>query len=29
MRTYRVSRVPELDELGETFDRPADFDLAR
>ncbi|NKQ57469.1 YafY family transcriptional regulator [Amycolatopsis sp. K13G38] len=27
-RTYRVSRVLELEELDETFERPADFDLA-
>ncbi|WP_456300009.1 helix-turn-helix transcriptional regulator [Saccharomonospora glauca] len=28
VRTYRVSRVDALVELGETFDRPDDFDLA-
>ncbi|WP_216214331.1 helix-turn-helix transcriptional regulator [Amycolatopsis aidingensis] len=28
-RTYRVSRMLELTDLGERFDRPADFDLAR
>lgn len=28
-RTYRVSRVQRLEVTGETFDRPADFDLAR
>jgi predicted DNA-binding transcriptional regulator YafY len=28
-RTYRVSRVRELQALGETFERPEDFDLAR
>ncbi|MFD5829526.1 helix-turn-helix transcriptional regulator [Lentzea sp. NPDC060358] len=28
-RTYRVSRVLELHPTGGTFDRPADFDLAR
>lgn len=27
-RTYRVSRIEELTDLGETFERPADFDLA-
>ncbi|HVV10746.1 YafY family protein [Amycolatopsis sp.] len=27
-RTYRVSRILELEELGETFERPAEFDLA-
>ncbi|WP_199444278.1 helix-turn-helix transcriptional regulator [Umezawaea beigongshangensis] len=28
VRTYRVSRVLELEELAETFERPAGFDLA-
>jgi predicted DNA-binding transcriptional regulator YafY len=28
-RTYRVSRVKELHALGDTFERPRDFDLAR
>ncbi|MGZ3143574.1 helix-turn-helix transcriptional regulator [Lentzea chajnantorensis] len=28
LRTYRVSRVLELEVLDETFDRPDDFDLA-
>lgn len=27
-RTYRVSRIRSADLLGETFERPADFDLA-
>jgi predicted DNA-binding transcriptional regulator YafY len=27
-RTYRVSRISELRELDETFERPGDFDLA-
>jgi predicted DNA-binding transcriptional regulator YafY len=27
-RTYRVSRIVELNELDEEFERPADFDLA-
>ena len=27
-RTYRVSEILDLRELAETFDRPADFDLA-
>jgi predicted DNA-binding transcriptional regulator YafY len=27
-RTYRVSRILELEELDTTFERPADFDLA-
>jgi len=29
MRTYRVSRIDKVDILDESFDRPADFDLAR
>ncbi|MEU3770666.1 YafY family protein [Amycolatopsis keratiniphila] len=28
-RTYRISRIEELEDLGETFERPLDFDLAR
>jgi predicted DNA-binding transcriptional regulator YafY len=28
-RTYRVSRIEELEDLGESFERPADFDLER
>lgn len=28
MRTYRVSRILDLDVTGERFERPADFDLA-
>ncbi|MBB4686021.1 helix-turn-helix transcriptional regulator [Amycolatopsis jiangsuensis] len=28
-RTYRISRIRELTELGGHFERPADFDLAR
>ncbi len=28
-RTYRVSRVEELHPVGDTFERPRDFDLAR
>ncbi|EHR59720.1 putative transcriptional regulator [Saccharomonospora cyanea NA-134] len=28
VRTYRVSRVDALTDLGETFDRPGDFELA-
>jgi len=27
-RTYRISRVRELEDLGETFERPEDFDLS-
>lgn len=27
-RTYRVSRILELTDLGEPFDRPSDFDLS-
>ena len=29
LRTYRVSRVDEVEPIDEYFDRPADFDLAR
>jgi predicted DNA-binding transcriptional regulator YafY len=28
LRTYRVSRITRLEQTGEHFDRPADFDLA-
>jgi predicted DNA-binding transcriptional regulator YafY len=28
VRTYRVSRITEVEELDEKFERPADFDLA-
>ncbi|ANN20388.1 transcriptional regulator [Amycolatopsis orientalis] len=28
-RTYRVSRIEELEDLGETFERPSGFDLVR
>lgn len=28
-RTYRVSRIEELEDLGESLERPADFDLER
>lgn len=28
-RTYRISRIRELTDLGEEFERPAEFDLAR
>lgn len=28
-RTYRVSRIEELEDLGEPFERPSDFDLER
>ncbi|SEP52948.1 helix-turn-helix transcriptional regulator [Amycolatopsis saalfeldensis] len=29
LRTYRVSRILAVEELGSAFERPADFDLAR
>jgi len=28
VRTYRLAKILDLEVLGETFDRPADFDLA-